>query len=61
VRNGRRRVGERARRTGVRDGSIAGMEACVALEDAYIAAWTEWEDSGDAELWAATDADGLAL
>jgi hypothetical protein len=30
------------------------------LEDAYAAAWLEWEASGDARLWEATAADGLA-
>ncbi|WP_313025595.1 ribbon-helix-helix domain-containing protein [Mobilicoccus sp.] len=30
------------------------------LEDAYAAAWQEWEDAGDAAAWAATDADGLS-
>lgn len=29
------------------------------LEDAYAAAWQEWEDSGDAQAWAVTIADGL--
>ena len=28
------------------------------LEDAYTAAWQEWEDAGEAEAWAATVADG---
>ncbi len=30
------------------------------LEDAYASAWQDWEDSGDAQAWAATIADGLA-
>lgn len=30
------------------------------LEAAYAAAWQEWEDSGDAEAWESTVADGLA-
>jgi len=30
------------------------------LEDAYAAAWLEWEASGDAQSWEATGADGLA-
>jgi Arc/MetJ-type ribon-helix-helix transcriptional regulator len=30
------------------------------LEDAYAAAWDEWEASGDALAWEATTADGLA-
>lgn len=29
------------------------------LEDAYAAAWQEWEASGDAQAWATTVADGL--
>jgi Arc/MetJ-type ribon-helix-helix transcriptional regulator len=29
------------------------------LEDAYAAAWSEWEASGDARSWEATAADGL--
>ena len=29
------------------------------LEDAYIAAWQEWEDAGEAEAWAVTVADGV--
>lgn len=28
-----------------------------ALEDAYAAAWSEWERSGDARQWEATTAD----
>ena len=28
------------------------------LEDAYIAAWQEWEDAGEAGAWAVTVADG---
>ncbi len=30
------------------------------LEDAYAAAWDEWEASGDAAAWEQTTADGLA-
>ena len=29
------------------------------LEDAYIAAWQEWEDAGEAGAWAVTVADGV--
>ena len=29
------------------------------LEDAYTAAWQEWEDAEEAEAWAATVADGV--
>ena len=30
------------------------------LDDAYAAAWEEWEASGDAAAWDETTADGLA-
>ena len=30
-----------------------------ALDDAYAAAWEEWESSGDAAAWDSTLADGL--
>lgn len=30
------------------------------LDDAYAAAWAEWEASGDATAWEETTADGLA-
>lgn len=30
------------------------------LEDAYAAAWDEWNASEDAQLWDATSSDGLA-
>ncbi|GAA6525876.1 ribbon-helix-helix domain-containing protein [Intrasporangium sp. DVR] len=30
------------------------------LDDAYAAAWDEWEASGDAAAWEETTADGLA-
>lgn len=30
------------------------------LDDAYAAAWEEWEASGEAAAWEATAADGLA-
>lgn len=30
------------------------------LEDAYAAAWDEWQSSGDASTWAVTTDDGLA-
>lgn len=29
------------------------------LSDAYTAAWAEWDESEDAELWEATASDGL--
>ncbi len=31
----------------------------TALEAAYAEAWDEWDQSGDAELWASVTADGL--
>jgi Arc/MetJ-type ribon-helix-helix transcriptional regulator len=31
----------------------------VELEDAYAAAWQEWQASGDSQAWEATAADGL--
>lgn len=30
------------------------------IEDAYAAAWDEWQESGDAASWEVTTADGLA-
>ena len=30
------------------------------LEAAYVAAWVEWSDSGDAELWDTAVGDGLS-
>lgn len=30
------------------------------LEEAYAAAWDEWQASGDADAWEVTTADGLA-
>lgn len=30
------------------------------IEDAYAAAWDEWQGSGDASSWEVTTADGLA-
>lgn len=32
----------------------------AALGDDYEQAWAEWADSGEAELWEATTADGAA-
>lgn len=31
-----------------------------AMEDAYAAAWDEWDESEDADLWQTTAGDGLA-
>lgn len=30
------------------------------LSPAYAAAWREWEESGEADVWESTTADGLA-
>lgn len=53
-----------ARAAGLKSRSAAIQQAIrllgdPELEDAYAAAWQEWEDSGDAQAWAATIADGL--
>lgn len=53
-----------ARAAGLKSRSAAIQQAIrmlgnSELEDAYAAAWREWEDSGGAESWAATTADGL--
>lgn len=53
-----------ARTAGLKSRSAAIQQAIrllgdPELEDAYAAAWQEWEDSGDAQVWAATIADGL--
>lgn len=34
--------------------------AAPELEAAYAGAWAEWENSGDAELWARTAGDGIS-
>ena len=66
----RESVAERGRRARqVR--TVCGFEVTIAaiqqaikllgdpeLEDAYTAAWQEWEDAGEAEAWAVTVADG---
>jgi hypothetical protein len=36
-----------------------GLLRTVGLEQAYAAAWDEWETSGDARLWETTAADGI--
>lgn len=56
---------EQAGRLGLRSRSAAVREAIrlwrhVNLEDDYIAAWEEWDASGEAEIWAATIGDGIA-
>ena len=37
-----------------------GLLRASELEDAYAAAWDEWDASDDAPLWDATSPDGLA-
>ena len=54
-----------ARAAGLKSRSAAIQQAIKLLgdpelEDAYAAAWSEWEASGDAQSWEATAADGLA-
>ena len=54
-----------ARAAGLKSRSAAIQQAIKLLgdpelEDAYAAAWQEWEDSGDSEAWAVTVADGLS-
>ena len=54
-----------ARAAGLKSRSAAIQQAIKLLgdpelEDAYAAAWQEWEGSGDSEAWAVTVADGLA-
>ena len=53
-----------ARAAGLKSRSAAIQQAIKLLgdpelEDAYAAAWQEWEDSGESEAWAGTVADGL--
>ncbi len=53
-----------ARAAGLKSRSAAIQQAIKLLgdpelEDAYAAAWQEWEDSGDSEAWAVNVADGL--
>ncbi len=53
-----------AKAAGLKSRSAAIQEAIrrlgdADLEDAYAAAWQEWEDSGDAEAWESDSADGL--
>ncbi|MCW3159628.1 ribbon-helix-helix domain-containing protein [Micropruina sonneratiae] len=53
-----------ARAAGLKSRSAAIQQAIKLLgdpelDDAYAAAWQEWEDSGDSEAWAGTVADGL--
>jgi Arc/MetJ-type ribon-helix-helix transcriptional regulator len=57
-------VDEYARRAGVTSRSAVihraiGLLRSASLEEAYAAAWTEWEASNDAALWDATAADGI--
>lgn len=53
-----------ARAAGLKSRSAAIQQAIKLLgdpelEDAYAAAWQEWEHSGDSKAWAVTVADGL--
>ena len=53
-----------ARSAGLKSRSAAIQQAIKLLgdpdlEDAYTAAWQEWEDTGEAEAWAVTVADGV--
>jgi len=53
-----------ARAAGLKSRSAAIRQAIKLLgdpepEDAYAAAWQEWDDSGDAQAWLATLGDGL--
>ncbi len=53
-----------ARSAGLRSRSAAIQQAIKLLgdpelDDAYAAAWQEWEESGDAEAWTVTFADGV--
>ena len=36
-----------------------GLLRTASMEDAYAAAWEEWETSEDATLWASTASDGI--
>lgn len=54
-----------AREAGLKSRSAAIQQAIKLLgdpdlEDAYAAAWQDWEASGDAEAWEGAAADGLA-
>ncbi len=53
-----------ARKAGISSRSAAIQRAIrllaqPELDDAYAAAWQEWEASGDAAAWEETSADGL--
>jgi Arc/MetJ-type ribon-helix-helix transcriptional regulator len=57
-------VDEYAAQAGVRSRSAVIHQAIdllrsADLEKAYAAAWDEWDDSEDAQLWDATTSDGL--
>ena len=56
---------EYARAAGLRSRSAAVQRAIrhlkhPELEQDYVAAWDEWESSGEREAWETTTADGLA-
>lgn len=55
---------EVVRERGLSSRSAAVQEAIhllrqAGLSDAYAAAWSEWESSGDADLWDTAATDGL--
>lgn len=55
---------EHVRAAGLSSRSAAVQRAIRALaqqqlEDDYAAAWQDWDDSGDREIWEGASADGL--
>jgi antitoxin MazE9 len=58
-------IDDYAQRTGAKSRSAVLHQAVallrsVDLEDAYSAAWQEWDRGEDTALWEATSADGIA-
>ncbi|MGH3392941.1 MAG: antitoxin [Actinomadura sp.] len=58
-------IDDYAQRTGAKSRSAVLHQAVallrsVDLEDAYAAAWQEWERGDDTALWDAASADGIA-
>lgn len=56
---------EHARKAGLRSRSAAVRQAIrllrrSGLEEDYAAAWEDWDDSGERELWEAAANDGLS-
>lgn len=56
---------EHARRAGLHSRSAAVQQAVrllgrADLDDAYAAAWQEWDGSGEREAWEGTAGDGLS-